>query len=70
MPLGSAALLPTNEGGITYWRSLECVATCPVLEAPPSTPLGPLDAGPVSGVIELSGGGGTYHLQLHGQRAR
>ena len=59
--LGSAELLLTNEKGSTFWRSLECVATCKVL----TSPLG--NAPRARGVVELSGDGGTYHLQLTSQ---
>jgi hypothetical protein len=61
--LGSVSLLLTNEGGTSYWRSFECVATCRVLKAPGT---GPLGAQPAAGVVEFSGSGGTYHLQLQG----
>jgi hypothetical protein len=67
--LGSAVLLLTNEGGATYWRTLECVATCKVLKAPAGTALAPAAGAPIAGVVELSGDGGTYHLQVQGQRA-
>lgn len=65
--IGSANLLLANDGGTTYWRSLECVATCTVLsgagaKAFPAT-------GGVAGVVELTGAGATYHMQLQGQRA-
>jgi hypothetical protein len=62
--LGSATLLVTNDGGTTYWRSLECVATCKVLSGAGAAPL----SAPVAGVVELSGGGATYHMQLQGQQ--
>jgi len=65
--LGSALLLVTNENGTPYWRTLECVATCKVLTPPGPRALG-TDA-PVVGVVELSGGGATYHLQVHAARA-
>jgi hypothetical protein len=59
--LGSAELLLTNEHGSPSWRSLECLATCKVLTAPKG------DAAGARGVVELSGSGGTYHLQLASQ---
>jgi hypothetical protein len=65
--LGSAVLLMTNEDGAIYWRGLDCIATCKVLNPPAGMALEP-GAKPVAGVVELSGGGGTYHLQLQGQR--
>jgi len=65
--LGSAMLVVTNENGPAYWRTLECVATCKVLTPPDARAL---DAeSPVAGVVELSGGGATYHLQVHVARA-
>ena len=66
--LGSAALLVTNENGAIYWRGLDCITTCKVLNPPAGTAL-ESDAKPVAGVVELTGGGGTYHLQLQSQRA-
>jgi hypothetical protein len=66
--LGSATLLLTNEGGTMYWRALECVATCSVLSGGDATAFPAADAAPLAGVVELSGGGGTYHMQLQGQR--
>jgi hypothetical protein len=60
-------LVVTNENGPAYWRTLECVATCKVLTPPDARAL---DAkSPVAGVVELSGGGATYHLQVHVARA-
>ena len=66
--IGSAVLLVTNENGAIYWRGLDCIATCKVLNPPAGTDLAP-GAKPVAGVVELTGGGGTYHLQLQGTRA-
>lgn len=66
--LGSAALLLTNEGGTAYWRALECVATCRVLSGGAVTAFAAPGGSPVGGVVELSGSGGTYHMQLQGQR--
>jgi len=66
--IGSAVLLITNENGAIYWRGLDCIATCKVLNPPAGTDLAP-GAKPVAGVVELTGGGGTYHLQLQGTRA-
>jgi hypothetical protein len=67
--LGSATLLLTNEAGTVYWRALECVATCKVLSGGVATPFPAPSAKPVAGVVELSGAGGTYHMQLQGQLA-
>jgi hypothetical protein len=64
--LGSAMLLVTNEGGKTYWRTLDCLASCKVLSRPTSPELA---AAPTAGVLELTGAGATYHMQLSGQRA-
>lgn len=66
--IGSTALLITNENGAIYWRGLDCIATCKVLNPPAGTDLVP-GAKPVAAVVELTGGGGTYHLQLQGSRA-
>jgi hypothetical protein len=38
-------------------------------DTPGGTALTPAPAAPIAGVVELSGGGGTYHLQVQGQRA-
>ena len=66
--LGSVSMLVTNEGGAIYWRKLECVATCTVLNAPGTAALPAAAA--VGGVVELSGNGGTYHLALQANRAQ
>lgn len=66
--LGSATLLLTNEGGTTYWRALECVSTCKVLSGGATTAF-PTGGATLAGVVELSGAGGTYHMQLQGRRA-
>jgi hypothetical protein len=67
--LGSARLLLTNEEGATYWRALECVATCKVLSGGAAVALPASGAAHVAGVVELSGAGATYHMQLQAQRA-
>lgn len=67
--LGSATLLLTNEGGTTYWRALECVATCKVLAGAESTALPAPTSKAIGGVVELFGAGGTYHMNLKGQLA-
>ncbi|MDB4908003.1 MAG: hypothetical protein JWO05_2787 [Gemmatimonadetes bacterium] len=64
--IGSATLLITNEGGATYWRRLDCLESCSVLTGPSAAAL-PLAKG-VIGVVELSGNGGTYHMQLQATR--
>ncbi len=67
--LGSAAMLLTNEGGKTYWRALDCVATCTVSNAPSATAELAADAQKaVTGVVELSGNAATYHLALTAKR--
>jgi hypothetical protein len=65
--IGSASLLVTNESGTVYWRALDCIATCKVLKGPAGA-LEPKGGRPTAGVVELSGDGGTYHLQLQGER--
>ncbi|MDB4875349.1 MAG: hypothetical protein JWM41_1795 [Gemmatimonadetes bacterium] len=67
--LGSATLLLTNERGTTYWRALECVATCKVLSGATATAFAAPSGAPVAGVVELSGAGGSYHMQLQGRLA-
>jgi hypothetical protein len=67
--LGSATLLLTNEAGIIYWRALECVSTCNVLSGAGSNAFAASGSGKIAGVVELSGSGATYHMQLQGQRA-
>jgi hypothetical protein len=66
--LGSATLLLTNENGTLYWRSLECVTTCKVLSGSTDTAIPTRSGAGVAGVVELSGSGGTYHMQLQGQQ--
>lgn len=65
--IGSVAVLLTNEGGTTHWRAFECVASCTVLNAPPSAALAPSAA--QAAVAEFTGAGGTYHMQVQGVRA-
>jgi hypothetical protein len=65
--LGSAALLLTNENGTVYWRALECVSTCKVLSGAGSRAFATSGSGTIAGVVELSGSGATYHMQLQGQ---
>jgi hypothetical protein len=65
--LGSATLLLTNEGGTTYWRALECVSTCKVLSGAGGKAFATSGSGTIAGVVELSGSGATYHMQLQGQ---
>ncbi len=67
--LGAAALTLTNDGGAVHWRSLECLATCTVSRAPSAAALGIPPSAPTAVVVQLNGGGGTYHLQLSGALA-
>lgn len=62
--IGTVRLHVARTGGVTYWRRLECAATCSILGGPTDVPL----AQPVAGVAELTGAGGTYHLQLRAAR--
>jgi hypothetical protein len=62
--IGSASLLLTREAGVSYWRGLDCVTSCKVVSGAASASLSAGDASAPSGVIELSGGGATYHLKL------
>jgi hypothetical protein len=66
--LGSATLLVTNEGGRTYWRAIDCLATCAVINRPASTEIVAAPGAPIAGVLELTGAGATYHMQLNGLR--
>lgn len=61
--LGSVSLLLTNEGGTVWWRRMDCAQDCTVLRGVPDGRGAEL-AGPVNGVYELQGAGGTYHMQL------
>ena len=67
--LGSVIVLVTNEGGNLFWRSTECVATCRLLTQPASAELPAANAAPLGSVAELTGNGGTYHLNLQGAKA-
>ncbi len=62
--LGAVALTLTNDDGGVHWRALECLATCTVSRAPSPEPMAASGA-PTAVVVQLDGGGGTYHLQLH-----
>ena len=61
--IGAVSLLLTNEGGSTFWRRMDCAQDCEVLQGLPGQGGAELK-GPVNGVFELRGAGGTYHLQL------
>lgn len=66
--LGSASLLLTNKDGTTFWTSLDCVASCAVLQSPAEGGTGAVLRAsapqPATGVVELTGASGTYHLQV------
>lgn len=66
--LGSVTLLLTNDDGALYWRELDCVATCKVLSGAAATRLPAASDSSVAGVVELTGGGATYHLKLQAAR--
>jgi hypothetical protein len=68
--LGSATLMLTNESGKVYWRALECVASSKVVSGGTATAIPSPSRTSMAGVVELSGAGGTYHLQLQAQRAQ
>ncbi len=61
--IGAVSLLLTNEGGSTFWRRMDCAQDCEVLQGLPGQD-GAALKGPVNGVFELRGAGGTYHMQL------
>lgn len=64
--LGSASLLLTNQGGTAYWTRLDCVASCTVLRSPAQNGAAVLSetAAAATGVVELTGAAGTYHVQV------
>ena len=66
--LGSLTVLLTNEAGTLRWRALDCAVTCTVLAAPDAPEIVPAPAPATGGVVELTGAGGTYHLNLRAQR--
>jgi hypothetical protein len=68
--LGSATLLLTRNAETTYWRGLDCAATCKVLSGAEATPLPAPDKTPSAGVIELSGAGATYHMKIEARQTR
>lgn len=61
--IGAVSLLVTNEGGTVWWRRMDCVLDCAVLQGIPSG-TGAALSSPTNGVYELTGAGGTYHLNL------
>lgn len=66
--IGAASLLVTNVHGQIFWRALDCVTTCAVLNPPGEPLLAPNAAKPAAGVVELTGAGGTYHVQVTARR--
>ncbi len=66
--IGAAILEMHNEGGMLYWRTLECVADCSVLTAPAAAALDATK--PTQGLLELTGAGGTYHFNMHSRRVQ
>lgn len=65
--LGAALLEIVNDAGTLRWRTFACLATCEVLNAPDATTA---PGTPLAGVLELTGAGGTYHLQLETRTGR
>lgn len=65
--LGAALLEVANEAGTLRWRTFACLATCEVLNAPDASTA---PGSPLTGVLELTGAGGTYHLQLETRTGR
>jgi hypothetical protein len=67
--LGSASILLLNKNGIPVFGSFDCVQSCKVLASPAKDAVGAeVDAGGASGVVELSGASGTYHMKLSAKR--
>ncbi|MCE9601158.1 MAG: hypothetical protein K8S21_02955 [Gemmatimonadetes bacterium] len=66
--LGAAIIVVANEDGALYWRSLDCVANCSVLTAPSNAAVATNAGAPHQGVLELTGAGGTYHVNLLARR--
>ena len=62
--LGSVSLLITTEGGSIWWRRMDCAEDCTVLQGLPEGTEGVELGTPARGVFELTGSGGTFHLQL------
>ncbi len=66
--IGSASLLLINDGGTARWRGVDCVKSCAVLQPVTEASLAANAPRPAAAVVELSGGSGTYHLQVTMQR--
>jgi hypothetical protein len=65
--IGAFRLVLTNAADALTWKSLECTSTCSVLTNPASRVVATGGA-PVGGVVELTGAGGTFHVNLQGLR--
>ena len=65
--IGAFRLVLTNAADALTWKSLECTSACSVLANPASRVVATGGA-PVGGVVELTGAGGTYHVNLQGLR--
>jgi hypothetical protein len=67
--LGSSELVIANDDGTVHWRALRCLVSCRVVSGQATAALDVANARQ-QGVVELSGGGGTYHMQLRAEVAR
>ena len=65
--IGAFRLVLTNASDALTWKSLQCTCTCSVLANPASRVVAAGGAA-VGGVVELTGSGGTYHVNLQGLR--
>jgi hypothetical protein len=65
--IGAFKLVLTNAADALTWKSLECTSTCSVL-ADPANRVVATGAAAVGGVVELTGAGGTFHVNLQGLR--
>ena len=71
--IGSATMLLTNENGKTYWRAMDCISTCSVLNSPVQgngSELAVQSAEGLSAVLELTGNAATYHLKVTAKRSK
>jgi hypothetical protein len=65
--IGAFKLVLTNTADALTWRSLECTCLCSVLADPASRVVAAGGAA-VAGVVELTGAGGIFHVNLQGLR--
>lgn len=65
--VGAFKLVLTNAADALTWKSLECTSTCSVLTNPANRVVA-TGAAAVGGVVELTGAGGTFHVNLQGLR--